>query len=347
MKDLAPSHLSGGVNPRSIDHVITPAHYIPEWVIGQARERGAETNFLVNTWGGLGDQICSEPALRFGLKNFKSKKISLATEMPSLFSHLEFEKVYDLRKERPRENDYLVLQSIHTQDHLIWQFMGHMTTHPVDFVSLCLWRFQMPTADREIQLPHFFSTSNTNLAFGSGAEEHERTVVIHAGKHWKSKTFPKDWWASIVNAFQGVGFRVVLIGQKVDDNVGYVEGIENPCCIDLRDKLSIQEFVTVLKQAKYLFSNDSSPIHAAAAGDAFIGFVATCKHPDFLTHYRKGQFGYKTKNFGLDGIWNHIDYSPAQTKQIEAESLPDGLMEKILPQPLDVAYYYADLAGLK
>ena len=174
----------------------------------------------------------------------------------------------------------------------------------------------------------------------------ENVVVVHAGKHWQSKTFPKAWWEEMVNQFKEAGFKVCLIGHKVDENVGYVE-ISGDGCIDLRDKLSIPEFIYLLKNCKYLFSNDSSPIHAASAGDAFVGVVATCKHPDFILHWRKGQFGWNSKNFGLDGVWNHIDYSPAQTSTITAEELPEGLMEAILPNQKDVAQYYANLRDSK
>ncbi len=321
------------------DRALLPARMIPSWNVGRAFAKGTANQFLINTWGGLGDQICAEPAIRFALKAFKTAEISLASSLPSLFSHLKFKEVFDTRKSLPVTENYLTFQTIHPPSHLLWEFCSHMLTHPVDFVSICMFRCQLPVADREIVLPDFEMTGLVADAIGF---QRENTVVIHAGKHWPSKTFPVEWWNAVLSAFAGFGFRIVLIGHKVDENVGYVP-VDGEGCIDLRDKLSIPEFVTLLKHAKYVFSNDSSPIHAAAAGDAFIGFVASCKHPDFLTHQRKGMFGYKTKNFGLDGIWNHIDYSPAKEEKVEAEFLPLGLMDKILPPPQDVARFYAGL----
>ncbi len=321
-----------------IPRALMPARMIPSFNVTKAFENGTAKNFVINTWGGLGDQISAEPAVRFGLSVFKKTDISLASNCPSLYSHLKFKEVFDTRKVTPDWDKYLVFNTILPPDHLLWEFVTHMLTHCVDFPSICMWRCQLPVADREIQLPDFPVTANIAEAMS----DPENTVVVHAGKHWQSKTFPKIWWDQTIHAFKLAGFKIVLIGHEVDKNVGFVD-VNPEGCIDLRNRLTIPEFVTVLKGCRYLFSNDSSPIHAAAAGDAFIGMVASCKHPDFITHWRKGQFGYKTKNFGLDGIWNHIDYSPAQTENIEAEQLPGGLMDRILPEPTDVALYYKAL----
>lgn len=323
---------------QGVPRVVAPARIFPSFRVNEAFERGVANKFLINTWGGLGDQICAEPAIRFGLKAFKKCEVSLSSTLPSLFSHLNFKEVFDTRKVKPVLDNYLVFETITPPDTLLWEFCSHMLTHPVDFVSICMWRCQLPIAEREITMPDFPLTAEIMPALA----DVDNTVVIHAGKHWESKTFPKEWWTQVVRYFRDAGFTVVLIGHKVDANVGYV-AIEGDGCIDLRDKLSIPEFVALLKNSKYVFSNDSAPIHAAASGDAFIGFVASCKHPDFLMHYRKGVFGYRAKNFGLDGIWNHIDYSPAQEEKVEAESLPPGLMDRILPQPQDVADFYRQL----
>jgi hypothetical protein len=326
----------------SKDVIQVPAHMIPAFNVWKAFEEGKNRKFLINTWGGLGDQICSEPAIRYALKNFNKCEISLASRTPSIFSHLSFKETFDTREPEnfPVWNDYLVFQTIVNPDYLIWQFASHMLTHCVDFPALCMWRATLPIADKEIILPDFEMTEQVRSALN----EKEKTIVLHPGRHWPSKTFPESWWNSQIKAFQDRGFKICLIGAKVDENVGYAD-VDATGCIDLRDKLSIPEYVSILKNCAYLFSNDSSPIHAAAAGDAFIGFVASVKHPDYITHWRKGQWGYKTKSFELDGPWNHIDQNPVQKNEVKIEKLPDGLMEKLLPNPEDVAAFYAGLRG--
>jgi hypothetical protein len=323
--------------------VVLPARMVPSFNVKEAFDRGVERKFLINTWGGLGDQVCAEPAIRYALKAFPKCEISLATRQPDLFTHLNFKEVFDTRKVNPVHDHYMVFQSIVTPDHLLWEFISHMISHCVDFPSICMFRCQLPNADKEIQLPDY---PVENPLVGQVLELGKKALIIHAGKHWPSKTFPKDYWDEQVRAFQREGFQTVLIGKEGFEvgsgNVGFVD-VSPEGSIDLRNQLSMRDLVCLLKNSHYLFSNDSAPIHIAAAGDAFIGFVASCKHPDYITHWRKGQFGYKTKNFGLDGAWNHFDHSPVQDQEVKAEELPVGLMEKILPAPHEVASLYRKL----
>jgi len=343
-RDLMPTPK---INPfdfmaKSRDVVQVPAHMVPAFNVWKAFEEGKSRRFLINTWGGLGDQICAEPAIRWATKNFPKCEISISSRTPSIFSHLKFHEVFDTRDEKsfPKWNDFLVFQTIVEPEHILWQFASHMLTHCVDFPALSMWRMTLPIAEKEIVLPDFEMTEQIRSALS----ERERTIVFHPGRHWPSKTFPKTWWDSQIKAFQARGFKVCLIGAHVDENVGYVD-VDATDCIDLRDRLSIPEFVSLLKNCAYLFSNDSSPIHAAAAGDAFIGFVASVKHPDYIKHWRKGQWAWKTKNFERDGAWNHVDQNPAQKDEIKIESLPPGLMDALLPNPEEVAAYYAAVRG--
>lgn len=323
--------------------VLLPARMVPSFNVKEAFDRGVERKFLINTWGGLGDQVCAEPAIRFALKAFSKCEISLSTRQPDLFMHLNFKEVFDTRKVQPVSDNYMVFQSIVTPDHLLWEFVSHMISHCVDFPSICMFRCQLPNADKEIQLPDY---PVENPLVGRALELGKRAIIIHAGKHWPSKTFPKEYWDEQVRAFQKEGFQTVLIGKEGFEvgsgNVGFVD-VNPEGSLDLRNQLSMRDLVCLLKNSHFIFSNDSAPIHIAAAGDAFIGFVASCKHPDYITHWRKGQFGYKTKNFGHDGAWNHFDHSPVQDQEVKAEELPIGLMEKILPDPAEVAQFYRKL----
>lgn len=330
------------VKPTNNDNIVLPANMIPSWRVFFAETYNTLDKIMIKCWGGLGDQICSEPAIRYAKTLFPTSEIYLATHHPELFSHLTFTKVYDLKEVTPNWDNYFVFETIYPPTHLLWQFISHMLSHPVDFSSIAMWRLQLPISEKEISLPKIPMSEQVKSALENNSEK----IVVHAGKHWASKTFPKEWWDSMLTELKNVGFTPILIGKEDKEgphgNTGYVYTLTDGC-IDLRDKLSIGEFVSILQNCKYLLSNDSSPIHAAASGDAFIGFIATCKHPDYLRHWRQGEFGRNTKNFGLDGVWNHIDHAPNKSKSVEVEKLPDGLMEKILPNPKDVAAYYLQL----
>ncbi len=310
-----------------------PLNFIPIFRTRVAIDRGVEKNLIFRTWGGIGDQICAEPTLRYALKMFKDCNVSLASEMPELFKHLKFKRVFDLKEELPNYNKYLTFETITSPDNsnLVWQFFSHMLTNCVDFPALCALRSQLPVADREIQLEGTAPLAITQIAVVNG-------VLVHPGKHWQSKTFPKLFWDRVLAGLIARGITPVIIGANADDNRGTVD-VETKGCLDLRNCLSISESIWACQQAKVLLTNDSAPLHMAASGPAHIGFIATCKHPDFITHWRMGQWQWREKNFGKGGIWDVISYCPNAQQNIEAESVPPELLASWLPDPEEMVQW--------
>lgn len=340
MTDLMPTPKVNPFDSRKVPAITAQvaAEMIPSFNFQKAVDAGIGQRFLINTWGGLGDQICAEPAIRFGMKNFRGVEWHLASRCPSLYKHLSWASVTDTRVSEPAWGEYNNFQTVTAPDHMIWEYMSHALMHCVDYSALCMFRMMLPNADKEIQLPDFKTENDlVNLITGPAKKTF---VVVHAGRHWPSKTFPKAWWDEVVGKLKRCGFKPVLIGATVTKDIGYVD-VDPTDCVDLRDRLTIPEFIELLKGCSFLLSNDSSPIHAAAAGHAFIGMLASCKHPDFLTHWRLGRFGFRTKNLSKDGAWNHLDYSPVRIgDDLQIEHLPVALMEKILPTADFVAYNF-------
>ena len=304
-----------------------PAMWWPSFRTGLAVHRGVERNLLFSTWGGLGDQACAEPAIRYAMKHFKNCKFSLASEKPDLYQHLKFEKVYDLNKVKPTWQDYFVFSTIRDTSHAQWEFMSHMLMQAVDYCSLNMFRLQMPIADKEIQL------------FPRDPEAHIQAmipdvpqVVIHPGRHWQTKTFPAHFWNAVIQTIIDEGVLPIIIGANADDNRGTVD-IDASGCVDLRNQTSINDLMWVCKNADVLLTNDSSPLHIAAAGRAWIGFIATCKHPDYITHYREGVWGWRMKNFGQGGIWDSQDYCPNVMQQVDVDKADPAVIESWLPDP--------------
>lgn len=321
-------------------NMVIPAMMIPGFRTSVAIQDGVERNLLFRTWGGLGDQICAEPTLRYVLKNFEDCQISLASEQPELFSHLKFHRVFDLKKERPIYEDYLLFDTITPPDdsNLVWQFFGHMTTNCVDFPSLCAIRSQLPIKDREVKL---IGSLTAVQAYGIG----RGSIAVHPGKHWESKTFPKDWWDAVLAHLIVAGHKPVLIGADTDDNRGTVD--VNPVgCLDLRNKLSIKQSIGLLHTASVLLTNDSSPLHMAVSGQAHIGYIATCKHPDMITHWRKGGWGWRMVNHGLGGFWDVMDFCPNKENKIEVDKVDESLLRSWLPSPQAFAKWAIDKAAL-
>ncbi len=124
----------------------------------------------------------------------------------------------------------------------------------------------------------------------------------------------------------------ILIGANTDDNRGTVD-LDPTGCLDLRNQTSLNDLMWILKNAYCLLTNDSSPLHIAAAGRAWIGFIATCKHHDYITHYRQGVFGWRMKNFGRGGIWDYQNYCPNVAQTIEVDKVDPAILDSWLPDP--------------
>lgn len=334
-----PNEVARPIQRLTLDSLLAvPAIELPNARTEIASQAGVLSKLIFVTWGGLGDQICAEPTIRFALRRWPELEISLAGEQPDLFRHLKFADVFDLRREQPIWPRYLQMRTIYDQTKSLHQeFVAHMLTNCVDYVSIATLRCQLPTRDREIKL---VPPDDAVEAVCDSVDLSEKLVAIHAGKHWQSKTFPKDWWDAVLARLVQQGAKPVLIGADTDDNRSTVD-VCTDGCLDLRNKLSIMESVALLQRVKVLLTNDSAPLHMAASGDAWIGFVATCKAPDLITHWRHGEWSWRMKDFSRNGgMWELLNWCPnkdGKLGEVSAEFVPEDTLRSWLPDPVDFA----------
>jgi hypothetical protein len=325
-----------------MDKVVLPATEVPSWRTMDALRKGVAHRLLFTTWGGIGDQICAEPTLRFALQTFKSSEVYLYTEIPELFAHLPFKKVFT-KSDKPDFSDFLVLNTINNPESLTWEFVSHCVTHCVDFPSICSIRCTLPINFKAVVLP---------VTVGPKFEEKHRYlcqpnfVAIHAGKHWESKTFPVEWWDTVLKECLDHGLTPVLFGKEITQDQGTV-ATDTRGCIDLRDALSLSESIWLLQRMHALICNDSSPMHMAATGKAKIAFVASAKHQDYLYHWRKNDNGqaewaWRMKHFNTGGLWDTLDYCPNKKETVLVDKCDSQLLKTWLPNPLDVVKWVVE-----
>lgn len=323
--------------------VSIPMQLLPIFRSSLANEAGVARKLMFRTWGGLGDQICAEPTLRYGLKAFGDCEHFLASEKPELFSHLNFKRVFDLKEERPIYEtsngypNYFLMDTITPPDesNLVWQFFSHLLTNAVDFASMCAYRMQLPVADREI-----FLEGPSAVPLWLQELVKQKTVFIHAGRHWQTKTFPKDWWDKVIDGVADLGIKPILIGANTDDNRGTVD-VDADRCLDLRNAITVKQCVWLLQRSAVLLTNDSAPLHMAASRDPrnsktghnWIGVVASCKHPDYIKHWRNGLWSYREENLSVSGLWDLLDFNPNSDKDVKAEFVDEEILRSWLPKP--------------
>ncbi len=322
--------------PFSKDGAINlPAMMIPSFRFIRAKEMGVEKKLMIRTHGGLGDVICAEPAIRWAVQQFKKNgtEITLDTYFPELFSHLEFKDLNDTKKKFLKYDDYLVFDSLHTETVIHWEFLAAMYIQVVDHHSLVMWRSQLPIADKSIRL----EPTGADYTVANQHIRPETDVIIHAGRTWQSRTVPTWFWNKIIDSVKRRGYRPVLIGKESRALVGNLP-VETEGCLDLRDKLSVMETVAVLHRGKVVLTNDSSPIHMAASGDAWVGFISTVKFPEFITHWRrtpegKTEFGWRMENFSKGGMWELTDRCPNGGEAVKMHMVDQKLVDGWMPNP--------------
>ena len=302
------------------DRMTIPAYMVPSYKTGVANRDGVENNILFRVSGGIGDQICAEPTLRYALDTLKGCRISLEAEHPELFEHLWFHSVV----EKPDYSQFLVLDTMAQPTQFFSEYVSHLLTHCVDYPTICSLRSQLPIRYKAVQ--------TSFRRFGDTAVD----VVIHPGKHWPSKTFPKDWWDQVISQLVAAGITPVIIGANTDTNRVTVD-VDTTGCVDLRNKTSILETIGLLRKTKVLLTNDSAPLHMAVSGEAWIGFISTAKHPDLVTHWRKDGWGWRMENHGLGGMWDLMDCCPNKMIGTTVEHVAEKTLRSWLPNPREYA----------
>lgn len=95
-----------------------------------------------------------------------------------------------------------------------------------------------------------------------------RWIVLQPGARWLNKRWPVEAFTEVVRQFAGFenGVRFAILGGAEDRPLGarILEAAPQEC-LDLTGKLTLQEMLEWIRASKVMISNDTGPMHAAAA----------------------------------------------------------------------------------
>jgi len=301
---------------------------------------------FIHVGGGLGDQVCAEPVLRY-VRNvlYTDADIYVTAVYSELFTHIDGLHLSKV----PWTN--VMVDAVHRMELHPNQNTGHgkhvlnILSHPVDYIAIEALERTLPASAKQIRLPDpdvgmdvepWESYIDTSTWLGA-----KHLVLVHPGAGWPSKTFPVGWWQEIVDQLSDNGYRVGLIGRdlQIADNRGISHSYLPVKCpangIDLRDRLSTMGLARIIKHAPVLISNDSAPIHIAGAFDNWIILIPTCKHPEHLLPYRHGDQWYKAIALYERLACEEYNFRPTE---IEVRSVARTInpIETYLPSPSEV-----------
>ena len=159
--------------------------------------------------------------------------------------------------------------------------------------------------DREVELPLEDSLYRKTLSRFSLKER--AYAVIAPGSVWPTKAWLPEYFAGVGKFLAGRGFKVVIVGSEADKL--YCDKVYNCMkgdAVNLCGKTSLREFFSVIKGARLLVSNDSSPVHVAAAFKTPVVEVYGPTVPRFgFFPYGPGRFveveGLRCRPCGLHG----------------------------------------------
>jgi hypothetical protein len=290
---------------------------------------------LILTVGGLGDLLCSEPVIRYGLKEVftKSEEILIVIKEPSLFSHFLKNPRVRLISEEELYKDiksYIGYSVCATYEHPLFMKKGLIqgAMHSTDYASVYLLGRLIPETCKKIYIdpPTESEIYHTAEKFKNlGLHPHE-TFLIHPGETWPSRTIPMEWWEEFIKEYKK---PMCLIGQhrpkdvplmtespsKIPEHTDephrdYVPGVLDLNCKvpSLIDQLSFRELVTAIYLCKGIITNDSVPVHIAGAFDNYLFTFATAREWFNLRPYDH----FYSYNFATDCYYPAVHFRPTK-----------------------------------
>jgi ADP-heptose:LPS heptosyltransferase len=317
----APDHIADSVIRKDLD----------TWK-ADSPEFSYKRTIVVSVSAGMGDQLCSEPAIRYMQKLYPESEIIVVTHFPRLFEHLGCE-VHNHDDWNGVDRTVLVMHTCPDDTQAKHPF-SHVLFHPTDFASMSMYRMTIPNHEKTIKLEVDPKDLESMENFTQSLSK--PLVLVHPGKWWPSKTFTVEWWQRVIDLL-AEHFTVGLIGKTISEEQGYLP-VECPeDGIDFRDSTTLGELIALISKAPVLLTNDSSPLHIAGAFDNWVVVIPTAKHQDHILPYRNGTQYYKTKALCKKVLMQDLELRATEIDLDTINLVPEGkTIYDYLPEPQTV-----------
>lgn len=138
-------------------------------------------------------------------------------------------------------------------------------THAVDWYLAILKSLGVPVHQNFIWLPpRLLPKAVVENIAGIGSQ----WIVINPGARWLNKRWPAEYFAELVKrlAAQNPKHSFVILGGNEDQELGKIIAQSEPDrCLDLTGKTSLLEMIEWIRLSDFIVTNDTGPMHIAAA----------------------------------------------------------------------------------
>ena len=98
--------------------------------------------------------------------------------------------------------------------------------------------------------------------------DHSKWILLQPGARWSNKRWPVDHFATLAQQLLGQfgDHSIVVSGSQADAPLGQAVAAVNPKrCLDLTGQLSLPEMIEWIRASSWVITNDTGPMHVAAA----------------------------------------------------------------------------------
>ncbi|HOX85347.1 MAG TPA: lipopolysaccharide heptosyltransferase II [bacterium] len=140
--------------------------------------------------------------------------------------------------------------------------------HEIDRNLSLLKSFNLPVDSNELEIAGDAADRQVieRLLADAAVDTNRDLIAIAPGSIWPTKRWPAVYYKTLIHMLQERNYQVVLIGGKND--VELASCLAKPAdktTINMVGKLSLTESAELLKLCRVLVTNDSAPMHLAAA----------------------------------------------------------------------------------
>jgi lipopolysaccharide heptosyltransferase I len=139
-------------------------------------------------------------------------------------------------------------------------------THAVDWYLEVVRSLGVPVHHNFVWLP---ARTEVQIAIRKKwSVESSCWIAIHPGARWLNKRWPVEYFADLVKrmASRNREFHFVILGGKDDQSLAEpILRVEPERCLDLTGKTSLPEMIEWIRLSKLVVTNDTGPMHVAAA----------------------------------------------------------------------------------
>ncbi len=139
-------------------------------------------------------------------------------------------------------------------------------THAVDWYLSVLPPLGVPSHDHFTWLPE-----RPSVAAAVDAKwplNSFRWVVLQPGARWDNKRWPAEYFAELVRNLlrENPAYRFAILGSRTDDSLGqFITAAAPAQCLNLCGRTTLPEMIEWVRRCALMVTNDTGPMHVAAA----------------------------------------------------------------------------------